>query len=104
MHYLNWDICGLHFILCYHIGGIILFNKYTLRNLTRKDNMFPTTPMGVKIGKNILFSPSPENKKKYNVFGNFLYVNIYMSHFAYACKTRYPLNLVLKSWEYLWFY
>ena len=30
--------------------------------------------------------------------------NIYMSHFAYACKMRYPLNLVLESWEYLSFY
>ena len=30
--------------------------------------------------------------------------SIYMSHFAYACKMRYPLNLVLESWEYLWFY
>ena len=29
---------------------------------------------------------------------------IHMSHFAYACKMRYPLNLVLESWEYLWFY
>ena len=28
----------------------------------------------------------------------------YMSHFAYACKVRYPLNLVLESLEYLWFY
>ena len=27
-----------------------------------------------------------------------------MSHFAYACKMRYPLNFVLESWEYLWFY
>ena len=27
-----------------------------------------------------------------------------MSHFTYACKMRYPLNLVLESWEYLWFY
>ena len=27
-----------------------------------------------------------------------------MSHFAYACKMWYPLNLVLESWEYLWFY
>ena len=24
-----------------------------------------------------------------------------MSHFNYACKMRYPLNLVLESWEYL---
>ena len=32
------------------------------------------------------------------------YAKIYMSHFAYACKMRYPLNLVLESWEYLWFY
>ena len=31
-------------------------------------------------------------------------LDIYMSHFAYACKMRYPLNLVLESWEYLWFY
>ena len=30
--------------------------------------------------------------------------NINMSHFAYACKMRYPLNLVLESWKYLWFY
>ena len=28
----------------------------------------------------------------------------HMSHFAYACKMQYPLNLVLESWEYLWFY
>ena len=27
-----------------------------------------------------------------------------MSHFAYACKMRCPLNLVLESWKYLWFY
>ena len=25
----------------------------------------------------------------------------YMSHFAYACKMRYPLNLVLENIEYL---
>ena len=29
---------------------------------------------------------------------------IYMSHFAYACKMRYPLNLVLENIEYLSFY
>ena len=29
---------------------------------------------------------------------------LYMSHFAYACKMRYPLNLVLEKSEYLWFY
>ena len=28
----------------------------------------------------------------------------YMSHFAYACKMRCPLNLVLENSEYLWFY
>ena len=27
-----------------------------------------------------------------------------MSHFSYACKMRYPLNLVLENSEYLWFY
>ena len=27
-----------------------------------------------------------------------------MSHFAYACKMRYPLNLVFESWEYFWSY
>ena len=27
-----------------------------------------------------------------------------MSHFSYACKMWYPLNLVLESWEYLWSY
>ena len=27
-----------------------------------------------------------------------------MSHFSYACKMRYPLNLVLENWEYLWCY
>ena len=31
-------------------------------------------------------------------------MEIYMSHFAYACKMRYPLNLVLEKSEYLWFY
>ena len=28
----------------------------------------------------------------------------YMSYFAYACKMRCPLNLVLENSEYLWFY
>ena len=32
------------------------------------------------------------------------FMDIYMSHFAYACKMRCPLNLVLESWEYLWSY
>ena len=27
-----------------------------------------------------------------------------MSHFSYACKMQYPLNLVLENCEYLWFY
>ena len=30
--------------------------------------------------------------------------DIDMSHFSYSCKMRYPLNLVLENWEYLWFY
>ena len=29
---------------------------------------------------------------------------MHQSHFSYACKMRCPLNLVLESWEYLWFY
>ena len=34
-----------------------------------------------------------------------LFLNIlHMSHFAYACKMRCPLNLVLENSEYLWFY
>ena len=28
----------------------------------------------------------------------------HMSHFSYACKMRYLLNLVLENWEYLWSY
>ena len=32
------------------------------------------------------------------------WICIYMSHFAYACKMRCPLNLVLEKSEYLWFY
>ena len=36
-----------------------------------------------------------------SVFGNRF---VYMSHFAYACKMRYPLNLVLEKSKYLWFY
>ena len=28
----------------------------------------------------------------------------HMSHFSYSCKMRYPLNLVLENWEYLWSY
>ena len=35
---------------------------------------------------------------------NYLEIKYNMSHFAYACKMWYPLNLVLESWEYLWFY
>ena len=34
----------------------------------------------------------------------YVYACMHMSHFAYACKMRCPLNLVLESWEYLWFY
>ena len=30
--------------------------------------------------------------------------HLHLSHFAYACKMRYPLNLVLEKSEYLWFY
>ena len=30
-----------------------------------------------------------------------LHLQIHMSHFAYACKMRYPLNLVLENIEYL---
>ena len=30
----------------------------------------------------------------------YIYIYIYMSHFAYACKMRYPLNLVLENIEY----
>ena len=32
------------------------------------------------------------------------YYRKHMSHFSYVCKMRCPLNLVLESWEYLWFY
>ena len=39
-----------------------------------------------------------------DVYGCLLNNGMYMSHFAYACKMRCPLNLVLESWEYLWFY
>ena len=35
---------------------------------------------------------------------NVTLVQIYMSHFSYACKMWYPLNLVLENSEYLWFY
>ena len=31
----------------------------------------------------------------------FVYALKYMSHFAYACKMRDPLNLVLENIEYL---
>ena len=37
-------------------------------------------------------------------FHYFKFSNWYMSHFAYACKMRCPLNLVLENSEYLWFY
>ena len=33
-----------------------------------------------------------------------LTVLTFMSHFSYACKMWYLLNLVLESWEYLWSY
>ena len=39
----------------------------------------------------------PHNNKFYILLTN-------MSHFSYACKMRYPLNLVLENCEYLWFY
>ena len=40
------------------------------------------------------------NTKNYMVQKNWTY----MSHFAYACKMRCPLNLVLENSKYLWFY
>ena len=33
-----------------------------------------------------------------------IFWKLHMSHFAYACKMRCPLNLVLEKSEYLWFY
>ena len=35
---------------------------------------------------------------------NVLLTFSYMSHFSYACKMRYPINLLLENCEYLWFY
>ena len=32
------------------------------------------------------------------------HTHTHMSHFSYMCKMRYPLNLVLENWDYLWFY
>ena len=42
-------------------------------------------------------------KPQMTIFSD-IYSDIYMSHFTYVCKMRYLLNLVLESWEYLWFY
>ena len=43
-----------------------------------------------------------------NTFNNIAFCEVDytvdMSHFAYACKMRCPLNLVLENSEYLWFY
>ena len=36
--------------------------------------------------------------------GTYTDTQLHMSHFAYTCKMRYPLNLVLEKSEYLWFY
>ena len=54
-------------------------------------------------------TPPPVNRMCKNI--TFLQLRLrtvitkyYMSHFAYACKMRYPLNLVLEKSEYLWFY
>ena len=46
-------------------------------------------------------SPVPRFLEKDYFEEQFLLKLIYMSHFAYACKMRYLLNLVLESWEYL---
>ena len=35
---------------------------------------------------------------------NLKYILMNMSHFSYACKMRYPLNLVFENCEYHWFY
>ena len=54
-------------------------------------------PLHVGSNSNILsFFPRNPNVRNY--------CQMHMSHFAYACKMRYPLNLVLESWKYLWFY
>ena len=39
-----------------------------------------------------------------SVQGSWRIQDLDMSHFAYVCKMRCPLNLVLESWEYLWSY
>ena len=58
--------------------------------------------------KSINFSKISISKLKTCVyisrFVSWLLLGIYMSHFSYACKMRYPLNLVLENCEYLWFY
>ena len=35
---------------------------------------------------------------------SFLFLKTHMSHFSCLHKMRYPHNLVLENWEYLWFY
>ena len=41
---------------------------------------------------------------RYFMKGNAYKAFLHVSHFSYTCKMRFPLNLVLESWEYLWFY
>ena len=80
--------------------------------------LFQNVPLVVEICTRIVEDRGIENQGIYRVPGNTGAVNmlqeelnkvkiiviLHMSHFAYACKMRYPLNLVLEKSEYLWFY
>ena len=61
------------------------------------------TQTSIKIKRKLHFFKSGREKllETLDTFSN---VKMNMSHFAYACKMWYPLNLVLESWQYLWFY
>ena len=84
--------------LC-HFGrviGDIVYKYITNKGMTNNFQLFPQIPpiasfatKQIEIDLVMFFIPCSW---------------IYMSHFSYSCKMRYPLNLVLENWEYLWFY
>ena len=83
---LVWFI-SLKFLLS---SGEYKYSIYHLKIVAQCMNSDPdVTPWCVE-AKSLVLSPSM--------------LTIYMSHFAYACKMWYPLNLVLQNCEYLWFY
>ena len=75
-------------------GVSLLYFSSAAITMTTPDNVSVTRKWDGRLSE--AMSPEVTNRR--------ILLDLNMSHFAYACKMRCPLNLVLENSEYLWFY